>query len=145
MYNFFLSIFKFTYFFLCHLYFAFSLVALKFQILYFFLHSRMSHLFAVYSFYFSADISNCFIIVGIFSFTSLSIVLIVAFKIPCLLILTSGFFLDSVSVLFSFWGWVTFSLFFILQGFWILRHSEYCVVHTVFCYIPLKNVDCFWL
>jgi len=76
LYNFCLSIFKFTYFFLCHLYFAFSLVTLKFQILYFFLHSRMSHLFAVYSFYFSADISNCFITVGIFSFTSLSIVLL---------------------------------------------------------------------
>ena len=30
------------------------------------------------------------------------------------------------------------SLFFILQGFWILGHSEYCVVQTVFCCIPLK-------
>ena len=58
---------------------------------------------------------------------------------------TSGFFLDSVSILLSFWGWVAFSLFFILQGFWILGHSEYCVVQTVFCYIPLKNVDFFFL
>lgn len=104
----------------------------------------MSHLFAVYSFYFSADISNCVIIVGIFFFTYLNIVLLAAFKISCLLIPTSGFFLDSVSILLSFWGWVAFSLFFILQGFWILGHSEYCVVQTVFCYIPLKNVDFFF-
>ena len=100
--------------------------------------------FLAYSFYFSADISNCVIIVGIFFFTYLNIVLLAAFKISCLLIPTSGFFLDSVSILLSFWGWVAFSLFFILQGFWILGHSEYCVVQTVFCYIPLKNVDFFF-